>query len=408
LCTYSANCDFNEIADNFEANGFRVDVFGANYTSRRGEDGKLYCEAERYDEFHAKYPDWPLLGGETGGSTATRGLYGREFYDGKPHHPDTSDLGIDSYVDLNPSRDGDATAYNETMTPWGRSVEDTWRDCAERDFLGGTFLWTGFDYRGETYPFSWPSVVTRYGLMDLCGFPKDAFYYYQSWWSCEPVLHLFPHWDWPGEEGVKKDVWCYSNCAEVELSLNGVSLGRKAMPLNGKLAWTVPYAPGTLEACGFDSAGKEQKRQLIATTTEPAALRLKADRSEFSADGCDVAIIRCEVVDAEGRVVPTANHCIKFQSTEGAQILGVGNGDPNSHEPDKATSRMAFNGLVQVLLQAGRYSGSVQLLAKSTGLASAELSLALLPNENNLPELFAARSADEKSGKHVNSIDGAL
>ena len=139
LCTYSANCDFNEIADNFEANGFRVDVFGANYTSRRGDDGKLYCEAERYDEFHAKYPDWPLLGGETGGSTATRGLYGREYYNGKPHHPDTGDLGIDNYVDLNPAREGDATAYNETMTPWGRSIEDTWRDCAEREFLGVLF-----------------------------------------------------------------------------------------------------------------------------------------------------------------------------------------------------------------------------------------------------------------------------
>ncbi|MGC6455232.1 MAG: beta-galactosidase GalA [Coraliomargaritaceae bacterium] len=408
LCTYSANCDFNEIADNFDSNGFRVDVFGANYTSRRGEDGKLYCEAERYDEFHAKYPDWPLLGGETGGSTATRGLYGREYYEGEPHHPDTGDLGIDNYVDLNPARDGDATAYNETMTPWGRSAEDTWRDCAEREFLGGTFLWTGFDYRGETYPFSWPSVVTRYGLMDLCGFPKDVFYYYQSWWTNEPVLHLFPHWNWSGEEGVLKDVWCYSNCAEVELKLNGVSLGRKVMPTNGKLAWEVAYEPGELEACGFDAEGNELQQKVITTAKDAFALRLTADRSVLSADGCDVAMIRCEVVDQDGRFVANAGNLIEFDITEGAKILGVGNGDPNSHEPDKAFERLAFNGLVQVLVQAGRSAGSVVLRAKAKGLEGAELSLTLTENSDSLPELFAASVADGSSGKHVNSIDGAL
>jgi beta-galactosidase len=407
-CTYSANCDFNEIADNFEANGFRIDVFGANYTSRRGEDGNLYCEAERYDEFHAKYPDWPLLGGETGGSGATRGLYGREMYKGKPHLPDTGDLGIDNFVDLNPNREGDSTAYNETLTPWGRSVEDTWRDCAERDFLGGTFLWTGFDYRGETYPFGWPAVVTRYGLMDLCGFPKDVFYYHQAWWSQEPVLHIFPHWNWTGEEGKVIDVWCYSNCHEVELFLNGESFGRQSMPINGKLAWAVAYSPGELLAVGYDSAGGEVLRQAISTTGQPAVIRLIADREALQADGRDMAIIRVEIVDSEGRLVPDADNHVQFEIDSGLRLLGVGNGNPISHELDQVTSRQAYNGLAQLLVSATQSVGEFLVSAHSEGLESAVINLSLSHSDKALMSISSSSVDALGANKHVNSIDGAL
>ncbi|MEN8725406.1 MAG: beta-galactosidase GalA [Lentimonas sp.] len=406
-CTYSANCDFNEIVDNFLEHDFHIDVFGANYTARRGEDGDLYCEAERYDEFHAKHPDIVLLGGETGGSGATRGLYGQEYYNGKPHKPDTGDLGIDNYVDLNPDREGDATAFNETMTPWGRSIEDTWRDCAERDFLGGTFLWTGFDYRGETYPYGWPAVVTRYGIMDLCGFPKDAFYYHQAWWTNAPMLHIFPHWNWAGREGEVLDVWCYSNCAEVKLHLNGESLGRQAMPLNGKLVWDVTYIPGKLEAVGYDAAGAEMLRTVLETTGAPAAVRLISDNDTLAADGRDNAIIRVEVVDAEGRVVPTADNKIHFEIGEGMTLLGVGNGNPISHESDKVPFRKAYSGLAQLLLQSGRDAQTVTVQAKSEGLAAAEIMLTLEVPES-LPLTIFAQSPTDDHGKHVNSIDGAL
>lgn len=408
LCTYSANCDFNEIADNFEANGFRIDVFGANYTSRRNEDGNLDCEGERYDEFHAKYPDWPLIGGETGGSASTRGLYGQEYYKGKPHRPDTADLGIDNYVDLNPEREGDATAFSETMTPWGRSIEDTWRDCAERDFLGGTFLWTGFDYRGETYPFGWPAVVTRYGLMDLCGFPKDAFFYHKAWWTDEPMVHLFPHWNWPGEEGKMKDVWCYSNCHSVELWLNGESLGRKNMPINGKLVWDVVYARGKLEARGYDASGSEIQSKLLETTGDPAAVRLMPESEKMIADGRDMAIIRCEIVDSEGRVVPTAENVVKFEVPEGLKFAGVGNGNPISHEPEKLPERRAYCGLSQLLIQSTYTPGEFVIFAESKGLEPYRLQLASTVPDNRLSEIGQVVERISDTGKHVSSIDGAL
>ncbi|MGJ8640751.1 MAG: beta-galactosidase GalA [Opitutaceae bacterium] len=408
LCTYSANCDFNDIADNFEKHGFRIDVFGANYTSRRGEDGKLFCEGERYDEFRAKYPDWPLLGGESGGSGATRGLYGREMYQGKPHMPDVEGLGIDNYVDLNPARDGDSTAYNETLTPWGRSVEDTWQDCANRDFLGGTFLWTGFDYRGETYPFGWPAVITRYGLMDLCGFPKDVFYYHQAWWTDQPVLHIFPHWNW-SEEGTIIDVWCYSNCAEVELSHNGTSCGRKAMPVNGKIAWDVPYKAGNIEAVGYDAEGAEILRQRIETTGEPAGIRLIPDRESLTADGRDAGIVRVEVIDAEGRIVPDASNEIHFEFAGHISNLGVGNGDPISHELDKVDFRKAYNGLAQLLVKVGFEAGEATVIARSEGLESTELKLSLVAPEKAPAVLFSTPvDPNGDSDLGMNAIDGAL
>jgi len=409
LCTYSANCDFNEIADNFEQHGFRVDVFGANYTSRRNDQDHLYCEGERYDEFHEKYPDWPLIGSETGGSGATRGLYGMEYYNGEPHLPDSEAMGIDDYQDLNPEREGNSTAYNETMTPWGRSIEDTWKDCADREFLGGTFLWTGFDYRGETYPFGWPAVVTRYGIMDLCGFPKDVFYYHQAWWTDQPMLHIFPHWNWSGKEGQNIDVWCYSNCAEVELLLNGESLGRQLMPQNGKLTWAVPYSPGEVRALGYDTEGKNILEKSICTTGAPASIRLTADRDVLASDSKDLSVIQVEILDEQGQPVPDADQLVEFEFDSGVRLLGVGNGNPVSHEPDQEPRRKLYHGLAQVLVGAGKEAGAFKVKATSDGLQSAELTLTLQEPENAPAVIYATsvgRELESDSGK--NSIDGAL
>ncbi|MGC6424002.1 MAG: beta-galactosidase GalA [Lentimonas sp.] len=408
LCTYSANCDFNEIADNFNNNGFRIDVFGANYTSRRDKKGEIFCEGERYDEFHEKYPDWPLLAGESGGSGATRGLYGQEYYRGEPHLPDVESLGIDNYQDLNPEREGDSTAYNETMTPWARSVEDTWQDCSNRDFLGGTFLWTGFDYRGETYPFGWPAVITRYGLMDLCGYPKDVFYYHQSWWSDQPVLHIFPHWNWD-EEGKVVDVWAYSNCVAVELFHNGASQGRKPMPKDGKIVWAVPYEAGHIEAIGYDSEGSEVMRNRIETTGEPAGIRLIADREILTADGRDAGIIRVEIVDTEGRFIPTADNDIHFEFEGAISNLGVGNGNPISHESDKVDFRKAYHGLAQLLVKVGREAGEAKVIARSEGLETAELKLILEAPVEVPAVIFSTQTSDiDRRGLEGNAIDGAL
>ncbi len=406
LCTYATNNDFNRIAENFAANDFRVDVFGANYTMREGLDGRLTARAERYDEFHAKFPDWPLIGSETGGSSSTRGLYGIEYYKGRPHLP-SGDVGP---VELNPLREGTSTAYSETLTPWGRSIEDTWRDCATRDFLAGTFLWTGFDYRGETFPFQWPAVITRYGLMDLCGFPKDAWFYYQSQWTTHPVLHLLPHWNQEGKkEGGPVDVWGYTNCTRVDLFLNGTAFGSRLTPPFGKVQWLVDYAPGELEAVGFDVGGREIIRTAMRTTGKPQALRLQADRTTFCADGEDVAVVRVEVIDQEGRVVPTAENLVRFEISGPARIIGVGNGNPISHESDHASQRRVYCGLAQVLLVTLPSSGRITLSAYSDGLTKA-----LLAFESRAlqipPRIIGAAVAEGRTEqrKGNNPVDGAL
>ncbi|VGO21519.1 beta-galactosidase GalA [Pontiella sulfatireligans] len=366
--TYSMNCDWLGVADIYDEHNFHLDVFGANYTFT--EDG---VDESRYDKFHAKYPDWPLIGSETGGSFATRGLYNTEYYDGKPI--ELNDFGHGGICWNGNHLKGIASAYNNGLTPWGSNFDAAWKHCAERDFMAGTFLWTGFDYRGETYPFDWPATVTRFGLMDLCGFPKDAYFYYKAWWNPEPQLHLFPHWSWAGKEGQPIKVRAYTNCAEVELILNSTSLVRQAVATNEYFETMVDYQPGTLEAIGYAAAGNEILRTVNETVGAPAAIRLIPDRTTLAADARDTAVCRVEVVDAKGRLVPDADHNIRFTVEGPANIIGVGNGNPTSHEPPKGRERKAFYGLCQALLQSTFESGPVILTAEADGLESGRTEL---------------------------------
>jgi beta-galactosidase len=406
--TYSANCDFNEIAENFDRHDFRVDVFGANYTSRRGEDGKLTCEAERYDEFHAQFPDWSLVAAEAGGTMSTRGLYGLEYLDGKPIEPHPDAMQGDPVIDINPDREGYATAYSETMTPWGRSIEDTWRDCATRDFMAGVFLWTGFDYRGETYPFSWPSVVTRYGLLDLCGHPKDAFFYYKSQWSPKPVLHLFPHWNWEGREGETIDVCCYTNHQAVELFLNGESQGKQSIEAYGKGTWAVCYEPGTLKVVAYDAKGEALQSASVQTAGRPHAVQISADREVYDADGEAIMIISAAVVDEAGLLVPTANNKLTINLPEGLTFMGSGNGNPTSHESDQSPERLAYHGLAQFLFRVGREAGEYALEASAAGLETGTCSLSSQARPVRITELPGTYAASGKQADKLNPIDGAL
>ena len=177
-------------------------------------------------------------------------------------------------------------------------------------------------------------ISSQFGILDTCGFRKDNSYYYQAWWTDKPLLHLLPHWNWPGKEGQEIRVWAHSNCDEVELFLNDKSLGRKTMERNSHLEWNVPYAPGTLLARGFKN-GKEILSDRVETTGEPAVVKLTPHRTALHADGRDVSVITVEVLDAEGRHVPTANNEVTFNISGPGRIIGVGNGDPSSHEPDK-------------------------------------------------------------------------
>jgi beta-galactosidase len=196
-------------------------------------------------------------------------------------------------------------------------------------------VWTGFDYRGEPTPYAWPCINSHFGILDTCGFWKDIAYYYASWWTTNTVLHLLPHWNWPGMEGQSIKVWAFSNCHEVELFLNGQSLGRQTMPRDGHLAWQVNYVPGTLSATGFDPGGKIIAETKVETTGEPAQIQLLPDRTTIKADGKDVSVVNVAGLDAQGRVVPVAMNKINFSLEGAGKILGVGNGDPSSHEPDK-------------------------------------------------------------------------
>ena len=222
--------------------------------------------------------------------------------------------------------------------------------------------------------------------MDTCGFPKDNFCYYQAWWSGRPGVHLFPHWNWGGKEGQEIEVWCHTNLERVELFLNGRSLGARPMPRNSHVAWKVPYAAGTIEARGrTGTATLTAKRE----TTGPAAgIVLAPDRARIAADGEDVSVVEVRVVDAKGRIVPVADDEIAFAVTGSGKLIGVGNGDPSSHEPDVYLStgtnapdwqRSLFSGLAQIIVQSTKEPGDIKLTAKADGLTPATLTIPAQP-----------------------------
>lgn len=315
------------------------DVLGCNYAHGN------------YDQYHRDHPLHPILGSETGSTFSTRGVYETD--------PDAGYL----------------SAYDVNFPPWGATAEAAWLAIVERPFMAGTFVWTGFDYRGEPSPYTWPCVNSHFGILDLCGLPKDNYYYYKSWWSDETVLHILPHWNWPGREGQEIDVWCHSNCDSVELILNGASLGTKDMPRNSHLEWKVTYAPGVLQAKGY--RGGEVVAVKEVTTAGPAfGIRLTADRSSVNSDGEDVAVVLAEITDEHGSLVSTADGQLAFGISGPGKIIGVGNGDPSSHEPSKAESRRAFSGQCVVIVQSLRQPGVIEVTAHSPGLQAACITVA--------------------------------
>ena len=276
-----------------------LDVRGWNY----------YVGTNYMDKYHAEHPSQPNVGTEQGSTVSTRGIY------------------------ENDKKRGYVSAYDVNAPPWAHTAETWWSFFATRPWLSGGFVWTGFDYRGEPTPYSWPCINSHFGILDTCGFPKDNFYYYQAWWSTNLVLHLLPHWNWPGKEGQEIRVDALSNCQEVELFLNGQSLGRKSMARNSKLSWPVKYSPGVLSAKGYND-GRLVAETKVETTGQPAAVTLTPDRSTINANGEDVSAVTVSVTDDHGRVVPVASDKIQFSLTGPGKIIGVGNGDPSSHEPD--------------------------------------------------------------------------
>lgn len=328
-CTYAA-----DVGNTFRGINEVIPIRGFNYRQSDAAD------------YHRDHPDQPLVGTEMGSTVTTRGQYERDS--------------IRGYVP-----DQDITA------PWWASTAETWwKLAAPNNYWMGGFVWTGFDYRGEPTPFSWPNINSHFGIMDMCGFPKNIYYYYQSWWTDKDVLHISPHWNWRDKRGQPIDVWVNSNTDNVELFLNGKSLGKKDMPRNGHLNWSVTYEPGILEAVAYKNGRKLTSK--VETTGVPTQVVMTPYKTTMLADGQDVSVINISVVDQQGREVPDADNMIRFVLTGPGKVIGVGNGDPSSHEPDKCTDgawqRSLFNGKCQVLVQSTKEPGTIHFEAQAAGL----------------------------------------
>jgi beta-galactosidase len=289
------------------------------------------------DEYHSKNPKKAVFGSETSSAISTRGAYA-----------------TDPLRNLVNDYDG--------VVPWGETAEEWWKFYGTREWEAGGFAWTGFDYRGEPTPYGWPSINSQFGIVDMCGFPKDTFYYYKAWWGKEPSLHLFPHWNFAGREGDMIPVWVYSNADEVELFVNGQSQGSQKVPHLGHVEWKVKYEPGAIEARASKD-GKVVLTEKRETTGETVSIRLTPDRKEINADGEDIVILKIEALDKEGRAVPTANNLIGFKIDGEGKLIGVGNGDPNCQQSDKEPRRSLFNGLAQLIVQSTRRPGEIRIEA---------------------------------------------
>lgn len=319
------------------------------------------------EEYHHDHPGQPVMGTEVGSTVTTRGIIEKDSIRG--YLPDQ---------DIN-------------YPSWASTAETWWKLAASNEFWLGGFVWTGFDYRGEPTPFRWPNINSHFGIMDMCGFPKNIYYYYQSWWTDKDVLHISPHWNlkdkapgWNKPTGDPVDVWVNSNADNVELFLNGKSLGKKEMPRNSHLQWKVNYEPGKLEAIAYKNG--RQLTKTVETTGVPTEIVMIPYKTTMLADNRDVSVINISVLDQQGHEVPDADNRILFKIKGPGKIIGVGNGDPSSHEPDHcmegAWQRSLFNGKCQVLVQSTHEAGSIHFEATAAGLWPGSTDIITVSQEN--------------------------
>lgn len=350
-----------------------LDIIGYNYVDRWHERRELYYSLDRQ-----AHPEWKMIGTESvSNSGGIRGGYS---------------LGSDSSV------------VRANYTFGMIDAEQLWKYVATHNYVIGDFMWTGIDYLGESF---WPDKNDSFGVLDLCGFPKDGYYFYQSQWTEKPMVHLFPHWNWPGREGQAIPVLCYTNCNAVELFLNGKSFGEKRIefPRQGNsggwnrydkppvlpttsdlhVEWDVPYQPGVLKVIGKKD-GKIVCSEELQTTGAPASLKLNVDRDILIADAYDVANVEVAVVDKEGNVVPTAGNLVQFSIEGEGKIAGVDNGDPRDHDSYKTDHRKAFNGLCLAIVQSLNKPGRIKLVAKSEGLQETSIEI-IVQNGNPIESL---------------------
>lgn len=351
-----------------------LDLVGFNY------------KPTQYDNVVRNNPDFIVYGAETASTVSSRGVYHLPLENYEKHES----LQVTSYDIISP--------------PWAYPPDfETYAQETMPHSLG-EFVWTGFDYLGEPTPYNgkdnmthgkwggdWPSRSSYFGIVDLSGFPKDRFYYYQSRWTEEPMVHILPHWNWENTPHKEIPVYCYTNADEAELFLNGKSLGKKVMGVDKttipaefmwwkrpektwdspyRLNWNVNYEPGELKVIAYKD-GKAVAEKTIVTAAAPSKLELTPDRTEIAADGSDLSFITVKVVDENGNFCPLAGNNIEFEIEGPATIAAVGNGDATSTESFQANHRKAFNGLCLLVVKSEKGKvGEVTIKASSKGLES--------------------------------------
>lgn len=345
-------CDRPSLENNIIKSG-ALDLIGYNY------------HQFMYAGFQQLFPGKKFISTESVSALQTRGHYDLLPSDSIRRWPKRWDI---------PFHEGNAdltvSAYDNVSAPWGSTHEETWKVMKKYPFLSGQFIWTGFDYIGEPTPYPWPARSSYFGIIDLAGFPKDIYYMYQSEWTNKTVLHILPHWNW--KQGDTVDVWAYYNNAdEVELMLNGKSLGTRSKKGDDlHVMWRVPFMPGTLEAVSKKD-GKVVTTATVKTAGAPAKIMLIADRKIIKADGKDLSFVTVKVVDKDGNFVPYADNNIQFKITGAGFIAGTDNGSETSMESFKSSTHKAFNGMCLVVIQSNGKAGTIQFTATSQGLTTA-------------------------------------
>ena len=389
-----------------KANWNESNTMGDNLTANGGVVGTNYSNGANYDKIRTDHPSWAIYGSETASAINSRGIYNRTTGGAQ-------------------SSDKQLTSYDNSAVGWGAVASSAWYDVVQRDFVAGTYVWTGFDYLGEPTPWngtgsgavgSWPSPKNSYfGIVDTAGFPKDTYYFYQSQWNDDVhTLHILPAWN---ENVVAKGsgnnvpVVVYTDAAKVKLyftpkgSTEKRLIGEKSFTKkttaagytyqvyegadkdstahkNMYLTWNVPWAEGTISAEAYDEnnrlipEGSTEGNASVTTTGKAAKLKADADRKTITADGKDLSYIEVDVTDANGHIVPDAANRVTFDVKGAGKLVGVDNGSSPDHDSYQADNRKAFSGKVLAIVQSTKEAGEITVTAKADGLQSSTVKIA--------------------------------
>lgn len=353
----------------YDPKGNAAPTIGSNYMGNENAQkcsdvvklaGYNYSEY-LYDEHHAKYPDWVIYGSETASAVRSRGIYR-----------------FPAELPLLTGEDCQCSSLDNSIVGWGSSAMKSWRLDRDCPFCCGQFIWTGFDYIGEPTPYN--TKNSYFGIVDTAGFPKDIYYFYQSVWVSpeqKKVLHIVPsYWDFiPGQE---IDVLIYSNARDVELFLNGKSIGSHVMELETsqdmRAHFKVPFEPGVLRVVGHFADGSECS-EVLHTPSDPAAVVLTSDKETLLADGRDIAFVEISTVDVNGIPVGNARNLIRVEVSGAGRLVGLDNGDSTDYDSYKGDNRRLFSGKLLAMIESTLQPGEITVRAYSEGLKNAELRL---------------------------------